>query len=148
MNIPKGLAVLLLIVGLSSCAVGPVAPGPGPYMYDYYYYPSAGVYFNIYSGYYYYPSDGRWVRTLRLPPTIHLDQRDRHRFESREPEPFQHNQEYRERFKPIPHFQPSPDRDRREREFNRQTHEQYRNNPPRKQDQRKDEDKRRDRDHR
>lgn len=148
MNIPRGLAVLALVIGLVSCAVeGPVPPGPGPYWYDYYYYPSVGVYFNIRSGYYYYHSDGRWVRTTVLPPIIRLDPRDRHRFESREPEPFHRNKEYRERYKPIPDFKPNRDHDRQERDFNRRSHEQYRDQRKPDGGKRHDE-QRRDRDYR
>lgn len=139
---PKGLAVLVMVISLGGCVVeGPLPPGPGPYLYDYYFYPSVGVYFDIYSGYYYYHSDGRWVHTLVLPPNIHLDQRDRHRFESKNPEPYRKDKEHRERFKPIPDYKSNRDYDRKEREYNRQSHEKYRDNRQR-------DDKRREKDRR
>jgi hypothetical protein len=134
----KMLVISMLVAVLVGCvAEGPVPPAPGPYWYDYYYYPSVGVYFDIYSGNYYYRSGDRWAHSPALPPTIHLDQRDRHRFESRERKPYHNDQQHRERFKPLPSYKPNQDHDRQEREYNRKSHEQYRNNPPRRQEPRK-----------
>jgi hypothetical protein len=148
-SIPRGIAVLVLVIGIAGCAVeGPIPPGPVPYWYDYYFYPSVGVYFNIHSGYYYYRSGGRWVHTLILPPTIRLDQKDRHSFRSKEPEPFRNDREHRDRFKPIPHYQPNRDRDHREREFNRETHKQYRDDRGRDKDKRGDKGQRKERERR
>jgi hypothetical protein len=140
MDILKGLAILALVVGVASCAVeGPVPPPPpGPYLYDYFFYPSVGVYFNIRSGYYYFRSDGRWVRSNSLPPRIRLDHRDRHRIETREPEPYRRNPQYQQRFKPIPHYQPSRNHDHQEREFNRQSHKQFHDKDQGRDDHRKD----------
>ena len=146
MNILKGFAVLALVIGLGGCVVeGPVPPGPRVHFYDYYYYPSVGVYFDIGTGYYYYRSGGGWVHTLTLPPTIRLDQRDRHRFESRDRDPYRNDQKNRERFKPIPRFQPNPNNDRKERDFHRKSHEQYRDKREPDKKQKKNEDQRRDR---
>ena len=128
MNISKQLAFLaMLVLGISSCAIeGPVVPGPGPYMYDYYYYPSVGVYFNVYSGYYHYYSNGRWVRSVTLPPTIYLNPRDRHQLKTKEPDPYLNNQIYQGRYKPIPNYKTNRDRDSKEREYNRKSFEKYR----------------------
>ena len=120
----KQLAVsVLIVIGLSGCAYYGPAPGPAPY--DYYYYPSASVYFNIHSGYYDYYSDGHWRRSKTLPPNIHLSPQDRHHVQTREPEPYHHDNEYRERFKPNPNFRPDRDQDRQARDFDRRSHDEY-----------------------
>lgn len=117
----KQLAVLaLVVIGLSSCVVEGTSG-----LYDYYYYPSASVYFNIHSGYYRYYDHGRWIRSSTLPPTIHLSPRDRHFFQTREPEPFHRNRQYQERFKPTPHYQPNAEHDRQERRFDRDAYNRY-----------------------
>jgi hypothetical protein len=119
-------ALVLLMIGFTGCAYeGPVAPGPQPYMYDYYYYPSSRVYFNIHSGYYDYYMNGRWFRSLALPPTIYLSPRDRHHFQSREAKPFQHDHRNREHYRPIPDMKHDREQDHRARDFDRKSHEQY-----------------------
>lgn len=101
----SGGAAVALVSGVSGCVysearpVRRVYPYPGPYgVYDYYYYPGANVYYHQYSDHYYYYDDHVWRRSRRLPRHIHLDDRERRRFEYRGERPYDRNREHREQF--------------------------------------------------
>ena len=119
----------VFVISIAGCAVEGVYPaGPGPYYYDYYYYPSARVYFNISTGYYHYFSDGSWIRAKTLPPKVRLDPRDRHTLKTKERDPYTRNQVYRSRYKPLPTYKPDRDNDRKAREYDRKSYEDYKRN--------------------
>lgn len=137
----RGLVAILAATtfsGLVGCTVvvrdqGPPSHAPAwgyedsdDYYDDYYYYPSAQVYFHIYTGYYYYRSGHRWIRTRVLPRHIHLHSRDRYRLRTRDREPYRHNEEHRRRYRPRPDLRPDERDDRREREENSRRNQEYR----------------------
>lgn len=126
MKLVKQLVVTsMFVIVVTACAVEGVYPmGPGSY-YEYYYYPTARVYFNLGSGYYHYYLDGSWVRAKTLPPKIRLDSRDRHPLKTKERDPYKRNQDYQTRYKPLPKYNPGRDKDRKEREYNRESFEKY-----------------------
>lgn len=132
------LLPLILLLGTAvltpSCAYDSYGPRPytrpathyrPAYYYDYHYYPSAGVYFNLYSGYYYYRSGGIWVRARVLPSRIYLGPRDRIHMRIWADKPYAYYSLHRQRFSPPPHYQRDRDRNRFERSYNRSHHEQY-----------------------
>lgn len=122
--------LVILAALLSGCAYygAPYARAYGPYYYDYYYYPHANVYFRLYTGDYYFPLGGTWHRSRVLPPSIHLDLRDRHALRIRDATPYLHDRLHRQAIHPPAGFryQPTPAHDREARAFNRRGFDLYR----------------------
>ena len=122
------ILMALLLGGLTNCAYVVDHRGPPmarPYAYDYYYYPSLGVYFSLYTGYYYYRTGTVWQRVRRLPPGYYLDYRDRRSLVIRDNHPYQHDQRYRQTYRPPANFRPTPERNREERQHNNRQHDEY-----------------------
>lgn len=124
-----------LAAGATASACGPVpvrhgppphAPGPPSYYYDYYYYPDVSVYFHLYSGHYWYREREAWINTRRLPRHIHLDHRARRTIVIRDPRPYAHWHEHRDKFRKPRGYRPDHRHDPGERRHNIQRHEEYR----------------------
>jgi hypothetical protein len=130
----KGLLVIVSAVAITGCTVmvrqpGPPAPGYGSaygYYDDYYYYPSARVYFHIYTGYYYYLSGNRWVRSRVLPRYIRLYSADRHRLTIKDRYPYLRDYEIRKKYRPRSNLRFNERNDIRERELNTRRYQEYR----------------------
>jgi len=134
----KGLLVIISGMAISGCTV--VARTPGPpgyapavgysshydYYDDYYYYPSARVYFHIYTGYYYYLSGNRWVRSRVLPRHIRLHSNDRYRLRIKDRYPYLRDHEYRNKYRPRRTPKVNERDDLRERELNNRRFDEYR----------------------
>lgn len=123
---------ILIILGLSSCAVyerpyGPgyvrQAPPPaGVVYYDYWYYPEAHVYFDVNRRVYFYYTNKRWVETRVLPPSWRSRLHSHVPIQSREARPYL---EYREHSHKYP---PRYRDERRERErYEERNAPRYRN---------------------
>lgn len=129
----KGLLVIVAGMAITGCTVMVRHPGPGPgpaavysYYDDYYYYPSARVYFHIYTGYYYYLSGNRWVRSRVLPGYIRLYSGDRHRLTIKDRYPYLRDYEIRKKYQPRPNLRYNERNDIRERELNTHRYQEYR----------------------
>jgi len=96
-----------------------------PYYYDYHYYPTASVYFHLYTGRYYYRSGGSWARVRVLPSRIHIGPHDRIHLRIWADRPYKYWDNHRKRFHPHPRYQRDRQRDRFERRYNRQHHHRY-----------------------
>ena len=108
----------LMVLGVTACTYAPRYDDVPAYRSDYYYYPGIGVYFHLYSGDYFYRDGDRWLRTRVLPPRIVLDQRLRRPLVIKDPAPYRHNADHRERYRPPPNVRRDPRYDRPEREHN------------------------------
>lgn len=128
-KLPAAAWLLALTMLLPACVADVYGPGPytqpqnPAYYYDYSYYPNSGVYFNYYSGYYYYRSNNARMRVRTLPPHVYLGSRVALRIKS--DRPYTYYNVHRQRYRPSPGYHPDPTRDRRERSYNRDHHEQY-----------------------
>lgn len=132
----KGLLVIISAMAITGCTVmvrqpGPPAPAvvygsPSGYYDDYYYYPSARVYFHIYTGYYYYLSGNRWVRSRFLPGYIRLHSSDRYRLTIKDRYPYLRDYEIRKKYRPRPSLKFNERNDVRERELNSRRYQEYR----------------------
>jgi len=130
----KGLLIIVAGLAVTGCAVtvrepGPPAAGYGSaygYYDDYYYYPSARVYFQIYTGYYYYWAGNRWLRSRVLPGHIRLHADDRHRLTIKDRYPYLRDHEYQRQYRPRPSQRYNEGDDRRERELNTRRYRDYR----------------------
>lgn len=119
------LCMLALAGVMTSCAPAPYpsySPHPA-YFYDYAYFPGPGVYFNYYSGYYYYRSHNAWVQARALPPDIYLGPRVALRIWS--DRPYTYYQVHHKRYRPPASYHPSRSKDRYERSYNHEHHQQY-----------------------
>lgn len=158
LRLATGAALLVSVAGLVGCNGAvyyreppPHAPAYGyPWQpYDYFYYPSVGVYFHIPSGYYYYREGRVWRRTQWLPPRIVILPRERVHVRIKDQEPWRHNKEFKERYRPTPKPKPKPkiterernSRNRVEREQNQRLYREYRQQNQRDQG-RRDQDRR------
>jgi len=134
----KGLLVIIAGMAVTGCTVvvrdsGPPdhAPAVGyssqvDYYDDYYYYPSARVYFHIYTGYYYYLRGNHWVRSRVLPGYIRLHRHDRYRLQIKDRYPYRRDHEYRRKYRPRPYLKRDERDDAREREQNSRRYKEYR----------------------
>lgn len=132
----KGLLVIITGMAVTGCTVvvrnpGPPSPAVGysshfDYYDDYYYYPSARVYFHIYTGYYYYLRGNRWVRSRVLPRYIRLHSSDRYRLRIKDRYPYLRDYEYRKKYRPRPTLRYNERNDIRERELNSRRYQEYR----------------------
>ena len=132
----KGLLVIFAGMAITGCTVmvrqpGPPAPAvvygsPSGYYDDYYYYPSARVYFHIYTGYYYYLRGNRWVRSRVLPGYIRLHSGDRYRLTIKDRYPYLRDYEIRKKYRPRPSLKFNERDDHRERELNSHRYQEYR----------------------
>lgn len=131
-------AITILVTAIAAltagCAYDVYRPGPygrsvvtyrPAYTYDYHYYPSARVYFHLYSGYYYYRPYNTWLRVRRLPPHIYLGPGERVHLRIQSAPPYLRHDIHRKRFRPHPNYQRSRERDRYERRYNSRHHRQY-----------------------
>lgn len=125
-------SMLLLLAILPGCVYYDPAPYSrpdvryqSPYYYDYHYYPSTGIYFNVYSGRYYYRSRNRWIQARVLPPHIYIGPRERIHLRIWSDQPYRNYNLHRQRFRPHPGYRHVPDRNRFERRYNRNQHDQY-----------------------
>jgi len=130
----KGLLVVVAGMAVTGCTVMVRDPGPpvvgygSAYSYydDYYYYPSARVYFHIYTGYYYYWAGNHWLRSRVLPGYIRLHASDRYRLTIKDRYPYLRDHEYRERYRPRPTLRFNEGNDLRERQLNSRRYQEYR----------------------
>jgi hypothetical protein len=133
------LAALLVSSALTACYytgrdrdAAPQYSSHQSYEYEYYYYPRADVYYHPYSGRYYYREGSSWRNATSLPRNIHVDGRERKLVAVRGSEPYRHNQEHRNTYKPSGedrHGQARRDDDEKwdkdERQHNSQRHQEY-----------------------
>jgi hypothetical protein len=130
----KGLLVIIMGMAITGCTVvvrHPQPPALGyhsqyDYYDDYYYYPSARVYFHIYTGYYYYRAGNRWVRSRVLPRYIRLHSRDRHRLRIKDRHPYLRDYEYQKKYRPRRNFRFNERDSILERNLNKRRFEEYR----------------------
>ncbi len=130
----KLAALGLLTLTMSACVSNPpryqasvtYSSVPGGYYepWGYYYYPDVQVYFHVSTGDYFYLSGRRWLRTRVLPTYIHLDSHDRVKLRIENERPYLHHRQHVERYRPRPHYRPTPQQDRREREENRRWYQE------------------------
>jgi hypothetical protein len=129
-------AVLTVLAAalVPGCAYDPYDPGPyarpevryrSPYYYDYHYYPSAGVYFHVYSGRYYYRLHNAWVQARVLPSHIYIGPRERIHLRIWSDYPYRHYDLHHRRYLPHPAYRHDRDRNRFERRYNRSQHDHY-----------------------
>lgn len=125
-------AVVTLAAG---CAYETYRPGPytrSPvqyrpmYTYDYHYYPSAQVYFHVYSGYYYYRPYDAWLRVRTLPPHIYLGPSERIHLRIWSAPPYIQHDIHRKRYRPHPNYRRDRNLDRYERRYNARHYQEYR----------------------
>lgn len=125
---------IVAVSGLTACVYDPYYSGPYerwphhyhyPHYYDYYYYPTIGVYFRYSTGDYYYRSHNRWIRSKQLPLKLQLDPRDRVIVRVPGDRPYTHHQEHRREFKAYRNYRHDRNIDRREREYNQRSHNEY-----------------------
>ncbi|HSH42455.1 MAG TPA: hypothetical protein VK973_10075 [Arenicellales bacterium] len=123
-----------IAVLVSGCAYDVYHPGPRysstvqyrpAYTYDYHYYPSARVYFHLYSGYYYYRPYNTWLRVRTLPPNIYLGPQERVQVRIWSNKPYLRHQVHSQRYRPHPDFRRDPRHDRYERRYNDRHHQLY-----------------------
>jgi len=95
--------------------------------YHYLYYPNTSVYFHISSGHYYYRDRDHWNRVKKLPPSHHIDRRDRVHLWIDADRPYSSHNDHHKKYRPKPHYKHDTIRDREERQDNQRQHERYRN---------------------
>lgn len=131
--VPAALMVFSSTI-IPGCAYNRYDPGPysrphvryqSPYYYDYHYYPSARVYFHVYSGSYYYRSRNTWIQARVLPPNIYIGPRERIHLRIWSDHPYLQHDLHRQRFRPHPGYRYDLDRSRFERRYNRSQHSYY-----------------------